>query len=173
MLFISYENHSITQGGVVSDRERRRLVTATKRGLRDLRIELAVLNHRVGNRVELRDIDFDCLDVIVRHGPLAPSVLARRVGVHLATMTGILDRLEAGGWITRERLTDDRRRILVRGLPDRQRELLGHFAGMNTAMDELCDHYTDGQLEMIVGFLQRTTEAGRVSSADLGISPAD
>ena len=157
----------------MSDRERRRLVTATKRGLRDLRIELAVLNHRVGNRVELRDIDFDCLDVIVRHGPLAPSVLARRVGVHLATMTGILDRLEAGGWITRERLTDDRRRILVRGLPDRQRELLGHFAGMNTAMDELCDHYTDGQLEMIVGFLQRTTEAGRVSSADLGISPAD
>ena len=55
----------------MSDRERRRLVTATKRGLRDLRIELSVLNHRVSNRVELKDIDFDCLDVIVRHGPLA------------------------------------------------------------------------------------------------------
>jgi len=96
------------------DRERRRLVTATKRGLRDLRIELSVLNHRVGNRVELRDIDFDCFDVIARHGPLAPSALARRVGVHLATMTGILDRLESGRWITRERLSDDRRGILTR-----------------------------------------------------------
>lgn len=50
-----------------------------------------------------------------------------------------------------------------RALPDRQRELLGHFAGMDTAMDELCDHYTDDQLEVIVDFLQRTTEAGRVS----------
>jgi DNA-binding MarR family transcriptional regulator len=162
----------VTGRRAVSKRERRRLVTATKRGLRDLRIELSVLNHRVGNRVELKDIDFDCLDVIVRHGPLAPSVLARRVGVHLATMTGILDRLEAGGWITRDRLTDDRRGIQVRSLPDRQRELLEHFAGMNTAMDQLCDHYTDDQLEVIVDFLQRTTEAGRISSADLGTSPA-
>jgi DNA-binding MarR family transcriptional regulator len=87
-------------------------------------------------------------------------------------MTGILDRLEAGGWITRERLADDRRGIRVRSLPDRQRELLEHFAGMNTAMDKLCDHYTDDQLEVIVDFLQRTTEAGRVSSGDLGTSPA-
>jgi hypothetical protein len=35
-------------------------------------------------------------------------------------------------------------------------------------MDEVCDHYTDDQLKIIVDFLQRTTEAGRVSSADLG-----
>ena len=73
---------------------------------------------------------------------------------------------------TRERLADDRRAIRVRSLPDRQRELLEHFAGMNTAMDKLCDHYTDDQLEVIVDFLQRTTEAGRVSSGDLGTSPA-
>jgi DNA-binding MarR family transcriptional regulator len=171
MIFVIYEFHSSTEVAV-ANRERRRLVTATKRALRDLRIELSVLNHRVGNRVELKDIDFDCFDVIVRHGPVAPSVLARRVGVHLATMTGILDRLEAGGWITRERLADDRRGIRVRSLPDRQRELLEHFAGMNTAMDKLCDNYTDDQLEVIVDFLQRTTEAGRVSSGDLGTSPA-
>ena len=44
---------------------------------------------------------------------------------------------------------------------------------MNTAMDELCDHYTDEQLEVIVDFLQRTTEAGRFSSADLGASSAE
>jgi DNA-binding MarR family transcriptional regulator len=152
----------------LSDRERRRLVNATKRGLRDLRIELSVLNHRVGNRVELRDIDFDCLDVIARHGPLTPSALARRVGVHLATMTGILDRLESGGWIARERLSNDRRGILVRSLPDRQHELLEQLSGMNIAMEVVCDHYTGDELKIIVDFIQRMTEAGRVSSADLG-----
>ena len=155
----------------MSNRERRRLLSATKRALRDLRIELSVLNHRVGRRVELRDIDFDCLDVIVRHGPVTPTVLARRVGVHLATMTGILNRLEAGGWITRDRLTDDRRGIRIRSLPDRQSELLGHLSGMNTAMDALCENYTDEQLEVIVDFLQRTTQAGRVAADDLRTSP--
>ena len=44
-------------------RERRRKVAAATNALRDLRVELAVLNHRVGNRVELKDLDFDCLDV--------------------------------------------------------------------------------------------------------------
>jgi DNA-binding MarR family transcriptional regulator len=34
---------------------------------------------------------------------LSPSVLARRAGLHPATMTGILDRLERGRWITRDR----------------------------------------------------------------------
>jgi hypothetical protein len=35
-------------------------------------------------------------------------------------------------------------------------------------MDQVCDHYTDDQLKIIVDFLQRTTEAGHVSSIDLG-----
>ena len=94
-------------------RERRRKVAAVTNALRDLRIEFAVLNHRVGTRVELKDLDFDCLDVVARHGPISPSALADRVGVHLATMTGILNRLEEGGWITRDRSASDRRAVVV------------------------------------------------------------
>jgi DNA-binding MarR family transcriptional regulator len=149
------------------DRERRRAVAAVGRGLRDLRIELAVLNHRVGTRVELRDLDFDCLDVVARHGPLTPSALAGRVGVHLATMTGILNRLEAGGWITRSPVEDDRRAVLVGTTADRQRELYGIFDGMNTRLEEICGEYSDQELETIVDFLQRTTSAGQASSGEL------
>ncbi len=152
----------------MTDRDRRRLVSATKRGLRDLRIELSVLNHQVGQRVELRDIDFDCLDVIVRHGPIGPTALARRVGVHVATMTGILNRLENGGWLVRERSPDDRRGVLIRARPDRQRDVLAHFTSMNNAMDELCERYTDDQLAVIVDFLERTGDAGRDASTELG-----
>jgi DNA-binding MarR family transcriptional regulator len=147
-------------------RERRRRVAAAKSGLRDLRIELVVLNHRVGSRVELKDIDFDCLDVIARHGPLTPSALAGRLGVHLATMTGILNRLEAGGWITRDRAQDDRRAVVLTSTPDRQRELYGLFDGMNSRLDEICEEYTDEELDTIVGFLQRTVDAGRTSADD-------
>jgi DNA-binding MarR family transcriptional regulator len=149
------------------DRARRRRIVAATRGLRDLRIELAVLNHRVGARVELRDLDFDCLDVIARSGPLTPSALAGRVGVHVATMTGILNRLETGGWITRTSVPADRRAVLVGTTPERQRELYGLFDGMNTRLEEICDHYTDQELDTIVDFLQRTVAAGQASSDDL------
>jgi DNA-binding MarR family transcriptional regulator len=150
-----------------SGRERRRRVAAAKSGLRDLRIELEVLNHRVGSRVELKDIDFDCLDVIARHGPLTPTALAGRVGVHLATMTGILNRLETGGWITRDRAANDRRAVVVASTPDRQRELYGLFDAMNSRLDEICRDYSDDELDTIIDFLARTVAAGRMSSDDL------
>jgi DNA-binding MarR family transcriptional regulator len=151
----------------MTGRDRRRKVTAVVNGLRDLRTELAVYSHRVGAHVELKDVDFDCLDVIARYGPLSPTALAARVGVHLATMTGILNRLEAGGWISRVPVAEDRRAVRVQTTPDRQRELYGVLGGMNARMGEICAGYTDEQLETIADFLSRTVEAGRVSSDEL------
>ena len=111
-------------------RARRRRIAEAKQSLRELRIELAILNHRVGSRSEVKDGDFDCLDVITRHGPISPTTLARRIGVHLATMTGILDRLERGGWIARARDERDRRAVVVRGVPGKQRGIIRLYDGM-------------------------------------------
>ncbi len=71
---------------------RGRSTVAIKESLRDLRVQLALLNHQVGAKVELKDVDLDCLDLVSRHGPLNPTALARRAGLHPATLTGILDR---------------------------------------------------------------------------------
>src|SRR6266545_2567933 len=153
---------SISTRDADAARRRRRLTTAIKESLRDLRNQLALLNHQVGARVELKDVDLDCLELIGRHGPLSPSALARRAGLHPATVTGILDRRQRGGWVTRERDPDaaDRRAVTVRALPDRGGELFRMYGGMNARLDELCAAYTDAELELIAGFLRRTTDAG-------------
>jgi DNA-binding MarR family transcriptional regulator len=117
-------------------RERRRKVAALTNALRDLRIELAVLNHRVG--------------------------------VHLATMTGILNRLEEGGWITRDRSASDRRAVVVASVPARQRQLFEAFAPMNTRMGGIWDGYADDELDLIADFLTRTVAAGRASADEIG-----
>jgi DNA-binding MarR family transcriptional regulator len=148
-------------------RRRRRLTRAIKEALRDLRIHLSLLNHQVGAHVELKDVDLDCLDLISRHGPLSPSALARRAGLHPATMTGILDRLERGGWVARERDPADRRAVVVRALRDRGAELLRLYAGMNTSMDQICAGYNDDQLELLADFLRRTADAGRSATDEL------
>jgi DNA-binding MarR family transcriptional regulator len=135
--------------------------------MRELRIELALLNHRVGSRVQLRDLDFDCLDVISRHGPISPTALAGRVGVHLATMTGVLDRLEKGGWISRDRASDDRRAVVLASPPDRQREIFAQFGGMNSRMGQILAGYTDDQVDTIIDFLHRAADAGRVSADEV------
>jgi DNA-binding MarR family transcriptional regulator len=148
-------------------RRRRRLTTTIKESLRDLRVQLSLLNHRVVGHLDLRDVDLDCLDLISRHGPLSPSALARRAGLHPATVTGILDRLERGGWIARERDPSDRRAVAVRARRDRGADLLRLFAGMNTAMDRLCAGYSEAELELIADFLRRATDAGQGATEEL------
>jgi DNA-binding MarR family transcriptional regulator len=152
---------------VASRRRSRRLTTGIKESLRELSIQLSLLNHQVGARLELRDVDFDCLDVINRYGPLSPGTLARRAGLHPATMTGILDRLERGGWVVRERDPDDRRAVRVRALRDRAGEVIRLFGGMNGAMDDVCAGYSDDELELIAGFLSRTAAAGQAATGEL------
>src|SRR6266849_5477498 len=116
-------------------RRRGRLTTAIRESLRELRIQLSLLNLHVGAHLDLKDVDLNCLDLIAGHGPLSPSALARRAGLHPATMTGILDRLERGGWVARERDPADRRAVVVRALNSRNADLVRLYSGMNTSMD--------------------------------------
>jgi DNA-binding MarR family transcriptional regulator len=148
-------------------RPRRRSAAAIKESLRELRVQLSLLNHRVGARLDLRDVDLDCLDLVVRHGPLGPSALSRRAGLHPATVTGIIDRLERGGWVARERDPSDRRAVVVRALRDRDAELLGLYSGMNASMDRICAGYGDAELELLADFLRRTADAGRSATDEL------
>ena len=58
-------------------RSRRRLTNTIKESVRQMTTQLSLLNHQVGNRVDLKDIDLNCLDLIARHGPISPTALAR------------------------------------------------------------------------------------------------
>jgi DNA-binding MarR family transcriptional regulator len=148
-------------------RRRQKAATGVRQGLRELRIQLARLNYHVGAGLGLKDVDLDCLDIIDASGPLTPSALARLAGLHPATMTGILDRLEKGGWIVRERDPSDRRAVLVRSVRERQADLQRSYAEMSRSMNKLIASYSDKELETIADFLTRCAEAGREATEDL------
>jgi DNA-binding MarR family transcriptional regulator len=82
-------------------------------------------------------------------------------------MTGIIDRLERGGWVARDRGTSDRRAVLIRALRDRNSELLHLYSGMNTSMDQICAEYGDAELQLLADFLRRTAHAGRTATDEL------
>lgn len=148
-------------------RGRRRSAAAIRESLRELSTQLSLLNHQVGSRLALNDVDIECLDLINRHGPLGPSALARLAGLHPATLTGVLNRLQNGGWIARERDTVDRRAVLVRAIRERNAELLQLYSGMNCAMEQILASYGEAELDLLADFLRRTADAGRDATEHL------
>ncbi len=156
--------------GSAAERDRGRLNRSIKEALRDLGGQLGRLTQGVGGRLDLKSTDLACLDVVTREGPLSPSALARRAGLHPATVTGILDRLERDGWIVRERDPSDRRGVVVRVQRGRGAEILRLYlvdSGMNAAMDEICAQYGEAELELVAGFLRLTAGAAAAAAAKL------
>jgi len=161
-----------TQRDADDQRRRRRTSNEIKDTMRSVVAELALLNRQVGDHLDLREGDFACLDLIGRFGPIGPSALARRAGLHPATMTGVLDRLERGGWVVRERdsAAGDRRAITVRALRERNSDVFKLYAGMSGSMDDILAGYASGELNVIADFLHRVVEAGRTETDRLARS---
>ncbi|HTS97537.1 MAG TPA: MarR family transcriptional regulator [Streptosporangiaceae bacterium] len=162
------ENRLLTDGGQADRRSGLNL--AIREALRDLSVALSLLNQRIGGHLDLKGTDLQCLDLIDRRGPLSPSTLARLAGLHPATMTGVIDRLERGGWIMRERDPADRRGVVLRPVPGRRADLLRLASGMNAEVARICADYSSDDLKVIAAFLRRTAEAGRTAGAHLDAS---
>ncbi len=60
-----------------------------------------------------------------RKGSCRVLELGGEIGVPPSTLTGILDRLTAGGWLERESDPEDRRAVVMKGTP-KLRQLIRH-----------------------------------------------
>jgi DNA-binding MarR family transcriptional regulator len=147
--------------------DRSALIQEVRLALRSMGAVLGRLNGAVGGAVELKGVDVELLDHIGRIGPVSPSELASALHIHPATLTGILDRLEAGGWIKRERSPDDRRRVSLRALRDRAPELVRLYSPMNKAIGRISADLTAEQLETIRDFLTAVGDAATMAADDV------
>src|SRR5438270_12172321 len=143
---------SVTPQRADDIRRRQQSTAEIRNSLRELRNQLALLNYRIGSQLELGDVDLDGFDIIDAYGPLSPSALAKRAGLHPATVTGILDRLERGGWIVRDRDPADRRAVMVSARREKNAEIARLYTGMNSSMDEICAGYAEAELEVLADF---------------------
>lgn len=128
--------------------------------LRRLNSAFAVSNRVVGATLGIKDSDLAVLDSLNQEGPQTPTELARRTRTHIATMTGILTRLERDGWIERRRDEIDRRSIQIHAIGvDRLTEV---YAQANERLTDLLESWTPSQVETLVHFL---TSANEITTA--------
>jgi len=135
--------------------------------IRSLRIELGILNDRIAEAAGLNPRDLDILDVIDREGPCTPGYLTTRTGVRAATLTGVLVRLEADGWLSRSRNPHDGRSAQL-SATGRFDELRDGFAGADEQAQLVAASIDPRSRESIVTFLEQIIHVARVASDTLG-----
>lgn len=110
-------------------------------------------HNAIAERAGLGPTDHKTLDVLLRLGPLTAGEIGAHTGLTSASVTSLIDRLEARGFARRVRDAADRRRVIVEPVPERLgvfAALIGPFVGH---LDGLLASYTDAQLETIRDFL--------------------
>jgi DNA-binding MarR family transcriptional regulator len=113
--------------------------------------------------------DHKALDLILRKGGLTAGELGNETGLASASVTSLIDRLEARGYVKRVRGKRDRRRIKVEAVPERIDEINRQFTPLKRRVREKLSGLSTEQLEIVLEFLGTSSallrsEAERLSN---------
>jgi DNA-binding MarR family transcriptional regulator len=111
----------------------------------------------------LRQIDLQALLAVMhaeRAGrPLTPGELGAAVRLSSAATTGLIDRLELAGHLTRERDVLDRRRIHLHYAEHGMQVAQEFFRPLGAMTSELIEGYSEDELAVIISYLDKATDA--------------
>lgn len=117
---------------------------------------------RASDALSLAPTDLVCMCLLQLNGPASPGWLAETIGLTTGAVTGMVDRLERAGYVTREPDPHDRRKVIVR--PDLHRwdrDLQQHAPNRAPASLDFLRDYAPAQLRATRRFV-----------ADLATAPA-
>ncbi len=129
---------------------------------------MQLLGQVSAERIGINVTDLNCLNIVALTGPMTAGDLARATGLTTASITGVLDRLEEGGFIRRERDPKDRRRVIVNlkagpGLG----EIAPTFGPLVKAWRAAAADYSDEELRLLLEFQRKLVDLVRGQLARL------
>lgn len=131
---------------------------------------VVLFHHALAERVGLNATDSRTLASLDEHGSATAGELAEVTGLTTGAVTKIIDRLERGGFVSRQSDPADRRRVIVTLERDsdanaRLGELWASFAA---GADELLRTYDDEELRTIQRFADDAAALLRRETRKLG-----
>jgi DNA-binding transcriptional ArsR family regulator len=142
--------------------ERQRLESDFLLAMRRAGSIMQLLGQMSAERIGVNVTDLNCLNIVALTGPMTAGDLARATGLTTASITGVLDRLEEGGFVRRERDPKDRRRVIVNlNMGPGLREVGSTFGPLVKAWRAAAASYSDEELGLLLEFQRRFEEIVR------------
>jgi DNA-binding MarR family transcriptional regulator len=123
---------------------------------------MQLLGQAAADRIGINATDLNCLNILSFNGHMTAGELARATGLTTASITGVVDRLEEAGYVTRERDPHDRRRVVVTMVLDRaMRDVASVFQPVLRDWRKMAARYSDDDLRLIVDYYARMAQIFR------------
>jgi DNA-binding HxlR family transcriptional regulator len=148
--------------------ERRRLEGEFLLAMRRAGSIMQLLGQVSADRIGINATDLNCLNLVALTGHMTAGDLAKQTGLSTASITGVLDRLEEGGFVRRVRDPHDRRRVIVElGGGAGLREVGTTFGPVVKAWRATAADYSDDELRLLLEFQGKLEEIMRSQLARL------
>ncbi|MGW6455449.1 MarR family winged helix-turn-helix transcriptional regulator [Streptomyces sp. NPDC055078] len=118
-----------------------------------------LFNHALADRLRLHPTDIQCFNLLgLEPGPVTTGRIAELTGLTTGSATRLVDRLERAGYVTRERDTADRRRVLVAPVPERLAEFGALWRKLDPAWFALFEQYADDEIALLTAHMRQAVE---------------
>jgi DNA-binding MarR family transcriptional regulator len=142
--------------------ERARLASEFGEAVRKTGSLMQLVGQAAADRIGINATDLNCLNILSSSGQLTAGELARATGLTTASITGVIDRLEAAGYVRRERDASDRRRVVVHLVLEKVlHDVAPVFLPMIREWQQLAAGYSEDELRLIVAFYGRMEQVFR------------
>ncbi|MBM7785645.1 MarR family winged helix-turn-helix transcriptional regulator [Tenggerimyces flavus] len=108
----------------------------------------------IADQLRMPLTDVHAIGALVEFAPIGVRRLADLMGMTTGATTRLVDRLEQRGFVVREPDPDDRRRVVLRVVPERVADVARYFEAMGERWGEQLDGYDSEQLRFLVEFLR-------------------
>ena len=99
------------------------------------------------------------LQFMAHAGDTTPRDIASFTGLTSGSVSIMLDRLEAAGFVTRKRDSKDRRVVTVKLVPGARQRLIGIMLEAHKEVGKMFDRWKVEEIEQLVGLLERMRTA--------------
>lgn len=137
---------------------RAEIIEGLQRAFRRYGVEVGMFNEAVALRLGINRTDLDVLAMLLPAGSLTAGQIGEGTRLTSGAVTGVIDRLEKAGYARRERDPSDRRRVIVRPVPEQAARVSALYQPMLRATEVALAPYDDAALALVARFIEQGRE---------------
>jgi DNA-binding MarR family transcriptional regulator len=121
----------------------------------------------VADQLGMPVADVHAVGALLEVGPTSVSRLAELMGMTTGAATRLVDRLERDGFVRRDPDPTDRRKVVLRVVPERIEVIARYYESMGRRWRRAVDEYSDAELQFVLEFLRSGRADAQAETARL------